>query len=269
MVKRMMSLTYSGNIVRQQDSDRFLLSLMVPSRFRSALWALFAFNYEIAKTREVVSETQIGLIRLQWWREAISEIYEDKPVRQHEVVEALTQVIKEYNLPREDFDALIYAREFDLEGVTPANLEGLLHYCDYTTTPLYRLVLQIINESSDESVLKEISVHYALIGTLRAVPYMFNQRRLMLPSDILTKYELSEQKLFDFKQFEKLPEVIKEILREQNQFRNTSSKFLKAAQKVTKLYQTQIESVQYDVFDSRLTVQPRFMALRVWSSSQF
>ena len=29
MIKRSMLLTYSGNIVRQQDSDRFLLSLLV------------------------------------------------------------------------------------------------------------------------------------------------------------------------------------------------------------------------------------------------
>ena len=82
-----MSLTYCGNLVRQQDPDRFLLSLFVPAKVRPALWALYAFNYEIAKTREVVSETATGLIRLTWWREAIDEIYQGRPVRQHQVVQ--------------------------------------------------------------------------------------------------------------------------------------------------------------------------------------
>lgn len=260
------------DIVRRHDPDRFLLSLMVPQRYRPSLWALFAFNYEIAKTREVVSETMIGLIRLQWWRDAIDEIYSDKPVRKHEVVDALCRIIEQYDLPREDFDALIYAREFDLEGVTPANLSGLMKYCEYTATPLNRLVLKICGQFENESTLNAISSHYALIGTLRAVPYMLNQRRLMLPQDMLSKYNISEQKLFDFNEKENLPKVVMDIITSQNQLRyaatGVKSPFLKAMQKMSYLYRVQLESVQGDVFDSALHVPPRFMALRVWVSSK-
>lgn len=261
-------LTYSGNIVRQHDPDRFLLSLMVSARTRPALWALFAFNYEIAKTREVVSETQIGLIRLQWWREAIAEIYEGKEVREHEVVEALAQVIKDHDLPREDFDHLIYAREFDLEDRAPKNLEGFLNYCDYTTTPLYRLALQICGEKCESAQVTCESVRYARIGILRAIPFMRINRRVMLPKDILTKYKLSAQKICDFNQFEKISKIVKEILDGNDQFRYDQtpikSRFLKAVRAVTALYTTQLESVQYDVFDPRLAIPPRFMALKVW-----
>ncbi len=273
MVKRMMPLTYSGNIIRQQDSDRFLLSLMAPVKCRPALWALFAFNYEIAKTREVVSETTIGLIRLQWWREAIAEIYEGQEVRKHEVVEELAQAIKNYDLPRESFDSLIYAREFDLEGVAPANMEGLNNYCDYTTTPLYRLALQIIGEKYESARLKAESIQYARIGILRVIPFMRSQRFVMLPQDILAKYKLSEQKLCDFNEFQDLPKVIKEILDGDNQLRNDQSvprsRFLRAVAKVNALYTNKIESVQYNVFDPKLLLAPRFMALRVWGSSRF
>ncbi|HPF77943.1 MAG TPA: squalene/phytoene synthase family protein [Alphaproteobacteria bacterium] len=265
------------NIVRKHDPDRFLLSLMAAMRCRPALWALFAFNYEIAKTREVVSETTIGLIRLQWWRDAIAEIYEGKPVRRHEVVDELATAIKEYDLPREDFDNLIYAREFDLEGVAPANIEGLNNYCDFTTTPLYRLALKITGEScydSGESArLRSESIRYARIGILRSVPFMRSQRRVMLPQDVLIKNNLSEQKFCDFNQFENLPEVIKEVLESDNGFRNDQSKpksrFLRAITAMSDLYTAQIESVRYDVFDPKLQVAPPFMALRVWIMSRF
>lgn len=266
-------LDYCLNIVRQHDYDRFLLTLMMPRQHRDALFALFAFNYEIAKTREVVTETTIGLIRLQWWRDTIGEIYDGKPVRQHEIVEALAKMIKKYDLPREDFDQLIYAREFDLEGMAPANIEGLINYADYTTTPLYRLALGITGESEDESILKTISVHYAVIGLIRAVPYMLNQRRLMLPQDILSKFDMSEQKLFDFNDQKNLPEVIKEILESENIFRygkiKPKSKFLKAVRAMSNLYTTQLESVQMNPYDSKLAIAPRFMALRVWWGSRF
>jgi len=256
------------NLVRDHDYDRYLLSLFAPIRARAGLWTLYAFNYEIAKTREVVSDTTLGLIRLQWWREAIAEIYEGKVVRRHEVVQPLAKVIQAYDLSREDFEALIYAREFDLEGVAPANIEGLFHYCDYTTTPLLRLSMKIMGETLDEAQLKSIAVQYAVIGTLRAVPYMMNQRRVFLPQDILNKNNITEQKLFDFKEVQNLSQVIKEVLDMVELFRNDQSKvksrFLRAKIAMIGLYEEQIHGANYDVFHASLTLAPRCMALRLW-----
>lgn len=267
------STEYCQNLVRAHDYDRYLLSLFAPISARPHLWALFAFNYEIAKTREVVSDTTIGLIRLQWWRDAIAEIYEGHDVRRHEVVQPLEEAIKKFNLPREDFDNLIYAREFDLEGVTPANIDGLINYCDFTTTPLSRMALKIIGAEEEEGAVKAISVHYALIGTLRAVPYMLNDRRLMLPSDILAKNDMSEQKIFDFNEVKNLPQVISEVLSSQNEFRYAStkvnSKFLKAMKAMAESYHVQIESAQYNVLDAKLAIRPKFFALRVWIKTLF
>ena len=54
-----MTLSYCGEMVRKHDPDRFLLSLFMKPDRREALWALYAFNHEIARTREVVTETKI------------------------------------------------------------------------------------------------------------------------------------------------------------------------------------------------------------------
>ena len=61
--------------LRQHDRDRYLTTLFAPSDRRGALIALYSFNFEVAKTREVVREPLLGRIRLQWWRDAIDEIY--------------------------------------------------------------------------------------------------------------------------------------------------------------------------------------------------
>jgi phytoene synthase len=266
-----MPLTYSGNIIRQHDYDRYLLSLFAPYAARPHLWALFAFNYEIAKTREVVSDTTIGLIRLQWWRDAIAGIYDGKSGNSSDVISALADTIKTHDLPREDFEALIYAREFDLEGVAPANLEGLINYCDYTTTPLTRLAMKIIGETVDDDALKAISVHYGMIGTLRAVPYMMKQRRLMLPQDILAKNNIPESKIFDFNEVKDLPKVISEVISGVEPYRNDQSKvksrFLKAMMVMTVLYEKQITDAKFDVLDASMAHAPKFMALRVWLKS--
>ena len=108
-------LTYCGKLVKEQDPDRFLISLFMPADKRADLWALFALNYEIAKTREVVTDTTLGLIRLQWWKDAIKSICEGREPPQNEILPDLASAIQTYHLPYEAFEKLITAREFDLE----------------------------------------------------------------------------------------------------------------------------------------------------------
>lgn len=177
-------LTYCGALVRQQDRDRFFLSLAAEPERRTALWALFAFNIEIAKTREVVTETQLGLIRLQWWRDNIAALYEGKEPFGNPILIELTAAIRAHDLPQADFDALLYAREFDLEDVTPPDLKGLENYADFTTTPLNRLALKILGQTVEEKTLRDISTGYALAGIMRAAPYHAACGMTLIPPDL-------------------------------------------------------------------------------------
>src|SRR5690348_8145231 len=121
----MVSISPLAETLRRDDRDRFLAALFAPADRRDAVIALYAFNYEIAKTREVVSEALLGRIRLQWWREAIEEAYGGVGVRAHEVMTPLAAAIREYRLGREHFDAMVDAREFDLADDPPATIAGL------------------------------------------------------------------------------------------------------------------------------------------------
>jgi len=55
-------------LVRRHDPDRFLTALFAPAGRQGALLTLYAFNHELARAREMVSEPPLALIRLQWWR---------------------------------------------------------------------------------------------------------------------------------------------------------------------------------------------------------
>ena len=50
------ALSYCAEQVRVHDDDRFLCALFAPEPARKGLLALYAFNLEIARIREVVSE---------------------------------------------------------------------------------------------------------------------------------------------------------------------------------------------------------------------
>ena len=86
-------LSYCAGEVRRHNADRFFTTLLARKDHREDLFALYAFNLEISKTREIVSETMLGAIRLQWWREAIEAIYTYADLRKPTVVEALAETV--------------------------------------------------------------------------------------------------------------------------------------------------------------------------------
>src|SRR5438105_5285090 len=99
------------DLLRRHDRDRYLCTLFAPADRRAALIALYAFNYEIAKTRDVVSEPLLGQTRLQWWREALDAVYSGGPVREHEVMTPLAAAIRRHDLGRAHFDTMIAAAD--------------------------------------------------------------------------------------------------------------------------------------------------------------
>lgn len=259
-------ISYCGNLVRAHDRDRFLCSLFAPSAAREALWALFAFNHEIAKTREVVSDTQLGLIRLQWWRDAVSAIYEKGEAPEHEIVKALALAVEKYDLPRGAFETLLYAREFDLEGVPPENIEGLINYADFTTEPLMILAAHVTGANVDYEPVRQVAVNYALAGLLRAVPFYAQQGRVMLPSDLMQKYQLRPDKLESGENFKAL---VRELAGQFVKGLKPRDGFLAASYFLAEIYMKQIERVKYDLLNPKLTRPPFFKELRLYGGSQF
>lgn len=259
-------LSYCGELVRGNDPDRFLISLFVPHTVREDIWALLAFNHEISKTREVVSDSALGHIRLQWWRDAIKGIYEEDSTLEHEVIKPLYKAIKQHHLPREWFDRLIYAREFDLENVAPANIDGFLNYADFTSTPLMQLITKIEGAGGqDADIIKIVGIQYTVVGLLRSTPHLARQGRWMLPQDLSNAYALSLDTLFEDNMKQKRCELAAEILSSIHFDRvKTASSFVKAVNALAQIYAKQIYDLECDICDPLLLREPNFKALKLF-----
>jgi len=262
-----MSLSYCGETVRRHDPDRFLLSLFAAPQQREALWALYAFNHEIAKTREVVTETQLGLIRLQWWRDALAGVYEKGQVPEHQILQPLAQAIRQCDLPRELFDNLVYAREFDLEDRLPANMEGMVHYADFTSTPLLRLSLNVLDEAHEEKDIRSAGIFYALTGLLRAVPAHLVQRRCYLPEGLIHSAGATVHELYDGKKLSSLIPVVRAVAEEAEKHRIRLRRgYLKKHMALAGMYLAQLRGCGFDVFSTRLQAPPLLREARVFLS---
>lgn len=165
--------------VRKFDPDRYLTALVASPEQRYPLFALFAFNLELAKICESVSEPMLGRIRLQWWRESIKEIYNGTP-REHGVITALVPVIKRYGISPKLFEEMIDAREFDLERRNPKNLSEFLSYAGGTSGILFKIVAILSN--SDQETAHKLGVTWAIIGLMKSIPFHQALGRCYLPA---------------------------------------------------------------------------------------
>jgi phytoene synthase len=103
-------------LVRRVDPDRWLSSRFIADpAARADVVALYAYDHELARAPRVVSNPLLGEIRLTWWREALDEIYEGRPVRRHPGAQALAQVVARRALPRESLETLVDARYRELD----------------------------------------------------------------------------------------------------------------------------------------------------------
>ena len=187
-----------ANSVRTLDRDRFLCSQFAPAERRPAILVLYAFNQELARIAESVSEPPLGQIRLRWWHDAVAAIFEGRSPPPHPVMPGLTEAIEKYDIERHSFDAILTARAFDLESEPPANLDDLIAYATGTSAALNALVLDVLGVKDDASAdaARAAGIAWALIGLLRAVPHHARRRRLYLPADLCQAASITEDEIF-------------------------------------------------------------------------
>ncbi len=205
-------LSYCGAAVRRYDPERFATAMVAPTESREGLFSLYAFNLEVAKTRETVSEAMLGEIRLQWWREAIEGIYDGSP-RRHEVVLPLAELVGERTLTRRYFDDLIDARARDLDDEAPESVDALVRYAEGTSANLIWLALEALGVRSDAAMkaARHIGIAWALTGLIRALPFHLSQRRLYLPDDLIDRHGLNRRNLMELRPEPALASAVREI----------------------------------------------------------
>lgn len=106
---------YLRDAVAAAHEARALAAAFAPAAERERYLAVAAFEAEIEKTAETVSEPMLGQIRLAWWREALAEATGAGEPRRHPVVEALAALHRAGRLEAGAAAALIDARERELE----------------------------------------------------------------------------------------------------------------------------------------------------------
>lgn len=182
-------------LLREADRDRYLSVLYAPEEKRGALAALYAFNAEIARIRDLVHEPLPGEVRLQWWRDLINGEARGS-AEAHPLAAALLETISKYDLPRVAFDNYCEARIFDLYDDTMPSRNDLEGYCGETASALIQLGTLILDRNAAQAQTETIGhagVAQAVTGLLRLLPIHRRRGQLYVPADMLQAVGVSRE----------------------------------------------------------------------------
>ncbi|MBK5911900.1 hypothetical protein CCR85_10410 [Rhodothalassium salexigens] len=187
---------YCADMVRDDDYDRYLTVLCAAPEHRRALFALYAFNQEVAKTREQVTEPTLGEIRLQWWRETVDGLYQGD-ARRHPVAEELAAA-PAAGLPKALLIEIIDGRVGDLYDDAPKRFDDLFAYADATGGAVTEAAVRLTGTDARRAlaVARSVGVAWALVGLVRAFGFHAEMRRSYLPEAEMAAAGIARETLF-------------------------------------------------------------------------
>lgn len=138
-------------LVRDTDRERYIAALLAPADRRADLMALFAFDAEMTRIPQAVSQPLLGEIRLQWWRDVLAPLLTDAgraaplPARTgHPLADDLLALARRRALPGGLLHGLIDARSAELSD-QPLSDEGQLSvYLSKSEGAVFALAARIL-----------------------------------------------------------------------------------------------------------------------------
>jgi phytoene synthase len=184
-------------LVREADRDRYLATLFAPAAHREALLALYAFNVEIARVRDLAREPMPGEIRLQWWREALSG-ERDGEATAHPVAAGLRVNLDRHGISGERLVALIDAHGFDLYDDPMATLAELEVYAEKSQGTLLAAAVEILGGAARIGValIRHASIAMTFADILSRFGRDAARRQLYVPLDVLERHGANREDIF-------------------------------------------------------------------------
>src|SRR6476659_4949837 len=106
------SAAFCADLVRTHDFARYASTLFLPQVQRRALLSVYAFNVEISRVRDQVSQPLPGELRLQWWIDMLAGRNHGS-VEGNPVASELSWACRTWRLPVERLARLVEEHEFD------------------------------------------------------------------------------------------------------------------------------------------------------------
>ncbi|XP_032324199.1 NADH dehydrogenase (ubiquinone) complex I, assembly factor 6 isoform X1 [Camelus ferus] len=269
---------YCLELLRKRDYEGYLCSLLLPAESRSSAFALRAFNVELAQVKDSVSEKTIGLMRIQFWKKTVDDIYCDNPPHQPVAIE-LWKAVRRHNLTKRWLMKIIDEREKNLDDKPYRNIQELEDYGENTQSSLLYLTLEIlgIKDLHADHAASHIGKAQGIVTCLRATPYHGSRRRVFLPMDVCVLHGVSQEDFLRKSQDKNVRDVVYDVASQAHLHLKHARSFHKSVpvkafpaflQTVAlEDYLKKIQKVDFDIFHPSLQQKNALLPLSLYIQS--
>jgi phytoene synthase len=221
---------FCAELVRGHDFTRYASTLFVPAAQRRALLAIYAFNVEISRVREQVSQPLPGEMRLQWWTDMLAGAGHGG-VEGNPVAAELLLAIRSWRLPVERLSRLIEEHQFDLYNDPMPTMAALEAYTNDTSSALFSLGAGIAGRQSDdiEHLARHAGLAQGIARVMATLPLDASRRQLFVPLQLLESHGSNMEEVFAGKETPKLRAALDQLIVEARGHLNTALALLATA----------------------------------------
>jgi len=219
---------FCADLVRSHDFARYAATIFVSADVRRALLALYAFNVEITRVRDQVTQALPGEIRLQWWTDMLAG-HAHGSAEGNPVAAELMQVIRAGGLPVEMLSRLIEEHQFDLYNDPMPTMAALEGYLNDTSSALFALAARIVGGPPSPAVdhlARHAGLAQGFVRVIATLAYDASRRQLFLPQQVLAQHGSDLEEVFAGKLTPRLRGVVDQLLAEARRHLDTAYSLL-------------------------------------------
>jgi presqualene diphosphate synthase len=187
------------------------MRLLPPAR-RNGMYAIYAFCREVDDIADGEQPLDQRLAALAAWREEIEALYAGHP--RHFLARALFEPVRNYELRKQDFIAVIDGMEMDArEDIWGPDLATLDLYCARVASAVGHLSVHIFGDASEaaHAVAESLGRALQLTNILRDLDEDATRNRLYLPREILDRHGIRDCDPATVLRHPALPAVCREV----------------------------------------------------------
>lgn len=158
---------------------------------RNAITVLYAFCRELDDVVDGCTDPNVAQITLNWWRSDLEKVFNNE-MPEHPVHQALKDIRASFDLPKNEFEALIDGMQMDLEQARYGSFDELKLYCHRVAGVVGRLIARILGFSNPKTLeyADKMGLALQLTNIIRDVGEDTRQGRIYLPIEEMQKFDV-------------------------------------------------------------------------------
>ncbi|HFC8490991.1 TPA: presqualene diphosphate synthase HpnD [Neisseria subflava] len=158
---------------------------------RNAITVLYAFCRELDDVVDGCTDPNVAQITLNWWRSDLEKVFNNE-IPEHPVHQALKDIRASFDLPKNEFEALIDGMQMDLEQARYGSFDELKLYCHRVAGVVGRLIARILGFSNPKTLeyADRMGLALQLTNIIRDVGEDARQGRIYLPIEEMQKFDV-------------------------------------------------------------------------------